>query len=54
MSPSHLSLKNDQPHVLIPENDYRLEEGPQDLVQLLRDHAAQPDVITFIADMLEI
>jgi hypothetical protein len=41
---------------LIPENDYGIKEGyyiGNALVQLLRDNKDKPDVIQFIADMLE-
>ena len=41
---------------LIPENEYGIEEGyyiGNALVQLLRDNKDKPDVIQFIADMLE-
>ena len=41
---------------LIPENEYGIEEGyyiGNALVQLLRDNKDRPDVIQFIADMLE-
>ena len=40
----------------IPENEYGIEEGyyiGNALVQLLRDNKDKPDVIQFIADMLE-
>lgn len=54
--PTHLSIspENNQPHVLIPDNDYGIEPGARDVVALLRTHASNPDVIRFIADMLEI
>jgi hypothetical protein len=42
--------------LLIPENEYGIEEGyyiGNALVQLLRDNKNKPDVIQFIADMLE-
>lgn len=53
---THLRLnpENDQPQVLIPENDYGIPEGARDVVRLLRENAERPDVIIFIADMLEI
>lgn len=50
----HLSMKNGQPHVLIPENDHGIPEGAQDVVALLRQHADNPVIVRFIADMLEI
>jgi hypothetical protein len=40
----------------IPENEYGIEEGyyfGNALVQLLRDNKTKPEVIQFIADMLE-
>ena len=40
----------------IPENEYGIEEGyyiGNALVQLLRDNKNKPEVIQFIADMLE-
>ena len=40
----------------IPENEYGIEEGyyiGNALVQLLRDNKDKPDIIQFIADMLE-
>ena len=40
----------------IPENEYGIDEGyyiGNALVQLLRDNKNKPDVIQFIADMLE-
>lgn len=40
----------------IPENEYGIEEGyyiGNALVQLLRDNKNKPEVIEFIADMLE-
>ena len=42
--------------LLIPDNEYGIEEGyyiGNALVQLLRDNKNNPDVIQFIADMLE-
>lgn len=53
---NHLSLSPEggQPNVLIPENDYGIEPGLRDVVALLRKHAEQPEIIRFIADMLEI
>lgn len=40
----------------IPDNEYGIEEGyyiGNALVQLLRDNKNNPDVIQFLADMLE-
>lgn len=40
----------------IPENEYRIEEGyylGNAIVKLLRDYKDRPEVIEFIADMLE-
>lgn len=40
----------------IPENEYGIEEGyylGNSLVKLLRDYKDRPEVIEFIADMLE-
>lgn len=40
----------------IPENDFGVTEGQYgraDLVKLLRDSCRKPDVVYFIADMLE-
>ena len=42
--------------LLIPENEYGIEEGyyiGNTIVKLLRDNKNNPDVIQFIADMLE-
>jgi len=42
--------------LLIPENEYGIEEGyyiGNAIVKLLRDNKDKPDVIQFIADMLE-
>jgi len=42
--------------LLIPENDYGIEEGyylGNAIVKLLRDNKDKPDIIQFIADMLE-
>ncbi len=42
--------------VFIPENEYGIEEGyyiGNTIVKLLRDNKNNPDVIQFIADMLE-
>ena len=43
-------------HLLIPDNEYGIEEGyyiGNAIVKLLRDNKDKPDVIEFIADMLE-
>ena len=40
----------------VPENEYSIEEGyyiGNAIVKLLRDNKDKPDVIQFIADMLE-
>jgi len=40
----------------IPENDCGIEEGyysMNEVVQLLRDNCKKPDVVYFLADMLE-
>lgn len=42
------------PRVLIPDNDLGIAEGWQDVVALLRKHAADPDAIRFISDMIEV
>lgn len=42
--------------LLIPENEYGIEEGyyiGNTIVKLLRDNKDKPEVIQFIADMLE-
>ena len=42
--------------VYIPENEYGIEEGyyiGNAIVELLRENKNKPDVIQFIADMLE-
>lgn len=42
--------------LLIPNNEYGIEEGyyiGNAIVKLLRDNKDKPDVIQFIADMLE-
>ncbi len=42
--------------LLIPENEYGIEEGyyiGNAIVKLLRDNKDKPEVIEFIADMLE-
>jgi len=42
--------------LLIPDNEYGIEEGHyigNTIVKLLRDNKDKPDVIQFIADMLE-
>jgi hypothetical protein len=42
--------------LLIPDNEYGIEEGyyiGNAIVKLLRDNKNNPDVIQFIADMLE-
>lgn len=42
--------------LLIPDNEYGIEEGyyiGNAIVKLLRDNKDKPDVIQFIADMLE-
>ena len=42
--------------LFIPENEYGIEEGyyiGNAIVKLLRDNKNKPDVIQFIADMLE-
>lgn len=42
--------------VYIPENEYGIEEGyyiGNAIVKLLRENKNKPDVIQFIADMLE-
>ncbi|MFN3656817.1 MAG: hypothetical protein ACK4UO_06155 [Pseudolabrys sp.] len=46
--------EGDQPQVLIPENDYGIEPGWRDVVKLLRQNKENPDVVQFIADMLEL
>jgi hypothetical protein len=41
----------------IPENEFDIEEGyysVNEVVELLRKHRNQPDVVFFIADMLEV
>lgn len=46
---------NDFP-VIIPENDYGVEPGyyyKSDFVYLLRKYKNDPEIIQFIADMLE-
>lgn len=48
-----ISVESGQPHVLVPENDYGIEPGARDVVRLLRENADRPEVIRFIADMLE-
>ena len=42
--------------LLIPDNEYGIEEGyyiGNAIVKLLRDYKDRPEVIEFIADMLE-
>ncbi len=42
--------------IFIPENEYGIEEGyylGNAIVKLLRDYKDRPEVIEFIADMLE-
>jgi hypothetical protein len=49
-----LSRENNQPQVLIPMNDHGIPEGFRDVVKLLRENAERPEIVRFIADMLEI
>ena len=42
--------------LFIPDNDYGIEKGyysMNEVVKLLRDNCRKPDVVYFIADMLE-
>ena len=43
--------------LFVPDNDHGIKEGyysMNEVVALLRTHAEQPDIIRFIADMLEV
>ncbi len=45
-----------RPQLYLPENEYGIEEGTyigNAIVKLLRDNKNNPEVIQFIADMME-
>ena len=49
----HWRLTPNKMLLLIPENDHGIPAGYQDPVALLREHCRNPDIVHFIADMME-